>query len=234
MLRSKFKLTWSQALGEIALIFIGITLAVAFNNWNESRKNSKLRAGYYERLIAEIKQDQMDLENITIYHEYRKSGIEGFFQYLDENSKPNLDSVQSFIQDFSYHMNTYVPNESTYEELISTGNIKLIDADIREKLIRLSRMHAYLVETQNGFDSQYEDRRNQMAEIIDEATFYNLRKNPPLAQTRWQRDLNSDGFRRYSNLLAIRLQIAKTLISVYGSVDKRCQDLQALIEAKTK
>ena len=234
MLRSKFKLSWGQALAEIALIFIGITLAVAFNNWNENRKNNKLRAGYYERLVAELKQDRLDLKNITDYHQRRQEGITGFFQYLDEYDRPNLDSVQRFIQRFSYHMNTYVPNESTYEELISTGNIKLIDSEIREKLIRLSRMHTYVIETQNGFDAQYEDRRNQMAEVIDEASFYNIRKNPSMGQVRWQRDLNSGGFRRYSNLLAIRLQIAKTLVSIYGSVDKRCEELQTLIEAQTK
>ena len=91
MLRSKFKLSWGQALAEIALIFIGITLAVAFNNWNENRKNNKLRAGYYERLIAELKQDRLDLKNITDYHQRRQEGITGFFQYLDEYDRPNLD-----------------------------------------------------------------------------------------------------------------------------------------------
>jgi len=30
--------SWRGALGEIALIFLGITLALFFENWNEERK----------------------------------------------------------------------------------------------------------------------------------------------------------------------------------------------------
>ena len=232
MLRSKFKLSWTQALAEIVLIFIGITLAVTFNNWNENRKNNSLRKAYYERLLTELKQDQLDLSDITQYHLQRKKGIESFFDYMDAFTRPDLDSVQSFIRNFSYHMSSYIPNESTYEELIATGNIQLIDTEIREKLIRLSRMHAYIAETQSGFEVQYEDRRKQMAEVIDEASFYKLRKNPAMAQTRWQRDLNSGGFRRYNNLLAIRLQIANTMTNLFGAVDNRCEELIGLIEAQ--
>ena len=232
MPRSKFKLTGKQALAEIVLIFIGITLAVAFNNWNDDRKNSQLRSIYQERLLAELQQDRRDLNSIIAYHRGREEGINGFFQYLDSESRPNADSLQAFIQDFSYHMNTYVPNESTYEELISTGNIKLIETEVRTRLIRLSRMHAYVVETQKSFDRRYEDRRNQMAQHIDEASFYDIRRRPDPKQIAWQRDINSPGFRSYSNLLAVRLQIATTLIGMYGSVDKRCEELINLLESE--
>ena len=232
MLRKKFNLSWTQALAEIALIFIGITLAVAFNNWNENRKDDKLRQGYYERLLTELEQDRTDLASITEYHQQRARGIWGFFHYLDSVPRPNADSLQTFIQDFSYHMNTYIPNGSTYDELVSTGNIKLIETEIRERLIRLASMHAYTVETQHGFETRYDDRRNQMAQVIDEASFYDIRKNPNPQLVRWQRDINSGGFRRYSNLLAVRLQIATTLVSIYGSVDQRCEELMELIKAQ--
>ena len=34
----KHKINWQYAIGEVILIFVGITLAIAFNNWNEERK----------------------------------------------------------------------------------------------------------------------------------------------------------------------------------------------------
>lgn len=42
--KPQFKLNWKYALGEIALIFIGISLAIAVQNWNEEiRENIQLK-----------------------------------------------------------------------------------------------------------------------------------------------------------------------------------------------
>ncbi|NVJ45952.1 MAG: hypothetical protein HWE07_02460, partial [Cytophagia bacterium] len=38
--KQNFKLNWKYAMGEVALIFIGISLAIAFQNWNEDRKQN--------------------------------------------------------------------------------------------------------------------------------------------------------------------------------------------------
>ena len=35
----KHKVNWQYAIGEVVLILIGITLAIAFNNWNEWNKD---------------------------------------------------------------------------------------------------------------------------------------------------------------------------------------------------
>lgn len=230
MLRRKFNLNWKQALGEILLIFIGITLAITFQNWNESRKDDKLAKGYYERLLAELKQDRIDIEDISNYHRVREKDIEYFFNYLDARTSPDPDSLQSIVQSTSFRMNTYVPNENTYKELISTGNIKLIKTGIREKLLRLSQMHAYIVSSNVQFRERYDNRRDQIAEVIDEASFYNYRSNPQNSLIAWQRDTKSPGFQRYSNLLAVRLDISRTLLQMYGTIDQMCMGLMGLIE----
>ncbi len=230
MPRRKFNLSWKQGLAEILLIFIGITLAIAFQNYNDDRKDNQLRNGYYERLLVEIKQDVSDLNGVIGYNEIRQKRIIEFFAFLDTNERPNPDQLQQLIQSISYHMSSYVPNENTYKELISTGNIKLIQTDVRQKLLRLSQMHAYVVETERAFDLRYDNRRNQMAEVIDEASFYGQRTNANPRLTQWQRDVNSEGFRRYSNLLAARLSIAETLIEMFNTLKAQCQDLIVSIE----
>ena len=231
MSRRKFSLNWQQALAEIALIFVGITLAVTFQNWNENRKDGILKSGYYDRLLAEVKQDIFDIEAITQYNKVRLESILKFFKYLDENTRPSPDSIQQYVEDISYHMNSYVPNENTYQELISTGNIKLLNTDIRERLLRLSQMHAYVDRTQQSFMQRYDNRRDQMAEVIDESVFYEIRKRPDAALVKWQRNINSEGFKRYSNLLAVRVTIANTLIEIYGSLKGQCEELVDQIEA---
>ena len=229
MPRRKFNLSWGQALAEIALIFIGITLAVFFNNWNEQRKDSALRESYYSRLIAEIEQDRQDLQGIISYHQIRQGSITAFFDFLDAYPSPDPDSLQHYIREISYHMSSYVPNESTFQELIATGNIKLMPTEVRERLLRLARMHAYVHETYAGFLNRYDNRRDQLAAIVDEATFYGLRNNPPRVRNPWTRDHKSAGFQRFSNLLAVRLNIANTMLQLYATVDKQCEELLNLL-----
>lgn len=230
MPRRKFNLNWKQALGEVILIFIGITLAIAFQNWNEEQKEERLAKGYYERLLAELRQDVVDIEDISDYHRVRQRSIETFFRFLDNTIVPNPDSLQYIISRTSYHMNTYVPNENTYKELISTGNIKLIKTRIREKLLRLSQMHAYVVSSNVQFRERYDNRRDQVAEVIDEASFYDYRNNPERSLLSWQRNTQSQGFQRYSNLLAVRLNIAQNLLQMYGVIDQMCDELITLIQ----
>ena len=39
--KPNFRLNWKYALGELALIFLGISLAVAFQNWNQNRLENR-------------------------------------------------------------------------------------------------------------------------------------------------------------------------------------------------
>ena len=95
-------------------------------------------------------------------------------------------------------------------------------------------MHAYVDRTQQSFMQRYDNRRDQMAEVIDESTFYEIRRRPDPSQIRWQRNINSEGFQRYNNLLAARVTIATTLIDMYGSLKRQCEELVKMIEAASK
>ena len=56
---------WSKyilyASGEIALVVIGILIALQINNWNEERKESKLEAGFIELLAEDLQSDAESL-----------------------------------------------------------------------------------------------------------------------------------------------------------------------------
>ena len=45
------------AIGEIVLVVIGILIALQINNWNEQRKEDRLEAEYYCRLLEDAQQD---------------------------------------------------------------------------------------------------------------------------------------------------------------------------------
>ena len=59
--KPNFKLNWKYALGEIALIFIGITSAIWFNNWNEERNDRKLEKHFYGLIISDMQATSDDI-----------------------------------------------------------------------------------------------------------------------------------------------------------------------------
>ncbi|MEP1140431.1 MAG: hypothetical protein ABJH44_09395, partial [Balneola sp.] len=57
MEQNKVRTYLLYAIGEIALVMIGILLALQVNNWNQNRIEQELLQNYYERIIEEIESD---------------------------------------------------------------------------------------------------------------------------------------------------------------------------------
>ena len=56
------------AIGEIALVVIGILIALQINNWNETRKEGDKLNQVYERILLDVENDLNELtENLAYY-----------------------------------------------------------------------------------------------------------------------------------------------------------------------
>ena len=117
---------FKYAIGEILLVVIGILIALSINNWNEGRKNDKSLVTYYERLLIDI---QNDLKEIETYQNYFSSSIEPIQKEIINIQSPiyNTDSLYNNVGKWIRFTREFSPNKSTYEDLLSTGNINLID-----------------------------------------------------------------------------------------------------------
>lgn len=68
------KINWKYAFGEILLIFIGITLAITFQNWNENRKQAELEKTVLEQLKVSLQNDLKDVNaNLATHQKVQKS-----------------------------------------------------------------------------------------------------------------------------------------------------------------
>ncbi|PTM11531.1 MAG: hypothetical protein DA407_01435 [Bacteroidetes bacterium] len=56
------------AIGEIALVVIGILIALQINNWNESRKESDKLNQVYERILIDVENDLNELSANLAYY----------------------------------------------------------------------------------------------------------------------------------------------------------------------
>ena len=128
---------FKYAIGEIILVVIGILIALSINNWNANRKNKIAEADYYCRILDDLElTDKLineSLEGITERIEIAKTII------VDLNNTPNNrnDILNDFLR--AIRQNVFIPSNIAFEELTSSGNLKLIrDIELKNTLIEYS------------------------------------------------------------------------------------------------
>jgi len=129
---------FKYAVGEILLVVIGILIALQINNWNQKRIDMNTAQVYVENIKKEIMfhVEQMQSEYINRY-ERKISALEMARSYFE---KPFIieDSIE-FINEISYgaifNFGIEHSNIGVYESLISSGNIGLIETELRNEIL---------------------------------------------------------------------------------------------------
>lgn len=116
------------AVGEILLVMIGILLALQVNNWNEQKKANQKEAVYLDRLHTDLKKDDAYINRRM---QDSQQEIASYYDLIHQSR-----NIQNTIQEFRelmakgyYSSEQLSLNNSTYTELINTGNIELITND---------------------------------------------------------------------------------------------------------
>jgi hypothetical protein len=133
------RVNWIRHAFETAVVVIGILLAFSLNNWNENRKENKIRLSYLNRLKNDLIADNENLnelisgrlDHISAYEEYL-----AFYESGNYTLSELLDSAR--LSPFGLHR--YLPVDITYQELISTGNIEGINEELRISLAELEKL----------------------------------------------------------------------------------------------
>ncbi|WP_298511578.1 DUF6090 family protein [uncultured Kordia sp.] len=127
------KINWKYALGEILLIFIGITLAITFQNWNENRKQAQLEKTVLKQLKASLQNDLKDVNANLATHQRVQQSCGRILEAL-HSSDPIND--QLVIREMSQASdNTFLVSDvSTYEYLKSIGLHIIQDDDLRKQI----------------------------------------------------------------------------------------------------
>ena len=147
---------FKYALGEIALVVIGILLALQINNWNEKR----IIQNQEHAFIASIKQDLLADVN---YLESFISDLET--EYKNLKSEKDRVSNNSFNKDslINYVKNEIYPfiksfqgfNNNSFESLKTSGKIEIINEPLKKQLYELSVKHMRTREDYDNYRNDY-------------------------------------------------------------------------------
>lgn len=112
------------AIGEIALVVIGILIALSINNWNEANKIIVLESKYIARIKLDLIQD-------TIYFNRRLEESEKVIDdnyklihqmYEEQRDKKDYSELLSLTNWNSEHLTV---QNSTFTELLSSGQLDI-------------------------------------------------------------------------------------------------------------
>ena len=133
---------WQYAMGEISIIVVGILIALGLDNCNTSRVAAHLERDYLTRLAADLRRD-------TAMFAFTDSLLDGKEQALAavdsvlSGELPLRDTVaflQAVARSSNLGWNQPRVRPITFQDLLSTGNLRLIsDLELRSGIVEYYR-----------------------------------------------------------------------------------------------
>ncbi|MCC1484287.1 DUF6090 family protein [Winogradskyella immobilis] len=112
------------AIGEIALVMIGILLALQVSNWNENRIKQQNEVKILSQLNEDLKVNLIELKGIYESLNNSNSGGLKIINFLTSN-KPSNDSLKIWTENFN-NSNIFNNANTTYKNLENSEKISFL------------------------------------------------------------------------------------------------------------
>lgn len=162
------------AFGEIILVVIGILIALQINNWNSFKKDRQIEKQYLKNFLVEMHIDSTFLNGYWASTYPKKiEGLQLARQYQKYDTEVN--DTTAFLTSVgiggALSRTNLFENKSTYNDIISTGNIRLIqDRNIRNQILNYYTLSSNTV-------AYMENLRTEYATFLNSVNPYDPRRN---------------------------------------------------------
>lgn len=121
---------WSAIVIDFVIVVVGVFLGIQAANWNESRKDRTEERRYYAQIMDDLRADQETLQIAQRRATALDAAAENTLRAMREGIPAGISPGQ-FAVDIHYAGYLYIPPtvRRTYDELISTGNLGLLQSE---------------------------------------------------------------------------------------------------------
>lgn len=169
------ELDWRRALAEVSLIFIGITLALYFDNWNEERKERVLERQLLVEMRDDLVETRFDLARDIEALELRRRALYQLQAELSAGAIPDEDWASRLYATLGGAR--LFAKDSAYRALMSQGLGVLSDPDLRKGLTDFYGLRVKRVEVFEGLRDVFQQQ--QLMPFFTEA----MRVSPQWVET---------------------------------------------------
>ena len=125
---------WNYALGEVALIFIGISLALLANEWYEDRRDRAEEKEVLQQILTSINADISFLERKAQATREKAEALEMLEQHISDN-KPYDPSLDAGFGELVGGSAASGMNTAAFETLTARGIALISDTTLRSALV---------------------------------------------------------------------------------------------------
>ena len=176
---NKFSKYLLYAIGEIALVMVGILLALQVNNWNENRKLRTNEMSVLKEVGRNLDQNIILLKNSIENDSILFYAGEKLIDILKDESSIYYDSLDNMFGAVGLYV-PYFVIDGAYENLKQKGLDLIQDDSLKQVLIALfEQTLPGLEQAGNAFEFEVGDRKNDMSLAYFETgrTFFSMRPN---------------------------------------------------------
>lgn len=229
---------FKYAIGEIILVVIGILIALSINNWNVNRIDKIQENKYLDNIKLDLKKD---LASLTYQLNFRKEKYKGTQKLISQiNGEPIVDVTKLVHNVVTTLMEErFTPNNSTYNELASSGNLNLISNDsIKMLLLELEEHYK-----NNNFGIEHE--LYEYREFISKPLFKFTNTDQLIPIFSGEKTIEEQGVTKdcftdlfkspeYKNGIFISNVITKEFIPLYELIETKSKKIIELIDTELK
>ena len=182
------------AIGEIVLVVVGILIALAINNWNETRKNKSTLTNYTESLIKDLKQDIIILNEQTNFALSDNKVLQNLIERLS-SPRVNNDSLIKIVRnELPTTFKAFRPlNNKTMLAIQSNGTLEYYDDTTYDYLIDLQTVQTIRSDIIKG---QINNHNLQFQEMLSKYSIGEYKSlSGPLTESAWS-SINPDDLYR--------------------------------------
>jgi len=165
------------AIGEIALVVVGILIALSLNNWNSQRLTSNRNQ---ELLVKLSKELDLNIERAAFldssFFANKLKYTDSLHNLLDNNLATN--HLDYMVSTSIFYVNTFNLNSSVFQELKNTGSLYSIGSD---SLVTEIQKYYQLCERETFYNLDYSEDINTLKFKCQDGWFdfvYLYKRNP--------------------------------------------------------
>ena len=125
------------AIGEIVLVVIGILIALQINSWYGKQVNNAKQEKYLESIVNDLNQQLINLDYHLNEENENLLDIQKLVSIYNKNKRFDLNDTTLNYFGSVFDRTTFLANRPTYTQLLSTGDIGLINnVEIRDEIVK--------------------------------------------------------------------------------------------------
>ena len=151
------KENWIRHGFETLVVVVGVLIAFTLSNWNEIRNERKLESDYLQLILADIQADKNLLDSAITFVDVKMKSLEIINDIT--LGRPVTDTLEWAIVEsanLGWTLSIDDHAEATYDELISSGHLRLIiDSQLRKAILDYYSFWNHTIERTHQRRSNY-------------------------------------------------------------------------------